>query len=67
MQTLNTKDVKYGFRRLIDPARAEQVAAAKYGRPAVVVLSAGESERLKALESVRAGERDKSAGKTDSE
>ena len=65
-QALNAKDVKYGFGRLIDLARAEPFAVARYGRP-VVVLPAGKYERLWVLESVRAGESDKSAGKTDSE
>ena len=37
MQTLSAKDAKCSFRRLIDPARAEPVAVAKYGRPAVVL------------------------------
>ena len=58
MQTLSAKDAKYGFGRLIDLARAEPITVTKYGRPVVVVLSAEEYERLKALES---------AGKTDSE
>lgn len=50
MQTLNAKDAKYGFGRLIDLARAEPVAVAKHGRPVVVVLSVEEYERLKAVE-----------------
>ena len=58
MQTLSAKDAKYGFGRLIDLARAEPITVTKHGRPVVVVLSAEEYERLKALES---------AGKTDSE
>ena len=67
MQTLNTKDVKYGFGRLVDLARAEPIVATRHGRPSVGVLSVEAYERLKVLESVRAGEKDKSAGKTDSE
>ena len=58
MQTLSAKDAKYGFGRLIDLARAEPITVTKHGRPVVVVLSAEEYERLKALES---------AGKTDRE
>ena len=58
MQTLSAKDAKYRFGRLIDLARAEPITVTKHGRPVVVVLSAEEYERLKALES---------AGKTDSE
>lgn len=65
-QTLSAKDIKYGFGRLIDLARAEPFAVARHGWPAVA-LAVEESERFKALESVRAGESDKSAGKTDSE
>ena len=67
MQTLGAKDAKYGFGRLIDLARAKLVAVTKHGRPVVVVLSVEEYERLKALESGSAGEKDKSSGKTDSE
>ena len=33
MKTLSAEDAKYGFGRLIDLARAEPVAVAKYGRP----------------------------------
>jgi prevent-host-death family protein len=47
MKTLNAKDAKYGFGRLIDMARAEPVLVAKHGRPVVVVLSVEEYERLK--------------------
>ena len=46
---------------------AAPIAVAKQGRPVVVVLSVEEYERLKALESAGAGEKDQSAGKTDSE
>ena len=67
MQTLSAKDAKYGFGRLIDLARGEPVAVTKHGRPVVVGLSIEQYERLKALESASAGEKDESAGKTDSE
>ncbi len=67
MQTLSAKDAKYGFGRLIDLARAEPLAVTKHGRPVVVVLSVEEYERLKALESTSAGEKDERAEKTDSE
>ena len=67
MRTLSAKDAKYGFGRLIDFARAAPITVAKHGRPVVVVLSVEEYERLKALEGVSAREKDKSAGKTDSE
>lgn len=50
MQTQSAKDAKYGFGRLIDLARAQPVAAAKHGRPVVVVLAVEEYERLKALD-----------------
>lgn len=50
MQTLSAKDAKYGFRRLIDLARAEPVTVAKHSRPVVVVMAIEEYERLKALE-----------------
>jgi prevent-host-death family protein len=46
MKTLNAKDAKYGFGRLIDMARAEPVLVAKHGRPVVVVLSIEEYQRL---------------------
>ena len=67
MQTLSAKEAKNGFGRLIDLARAEPLAVTKHGRPVVVVLSVEEYERLKTLESASAGEKDESAGKTDSE
>ena len=67
MQTLSAKDAKYGFGRLIDLARAEPVVVTKHGRPVVVVLSVEEYDRLKALESVSSGEKDKSEGETDRE
>ena len=67
MQALSAKDAKYGFGRLIDLARAKPIAVTKHGRPVVVVLSVEEYERLKALESASAEEKDKSTGKTDSE
>ena len=66
MQTLSTKDAKYGFGRLIDLTRAEPVAVAKHGRPVVVVLSVEEYERLKALKRASAAVKDKSAGNTNS-
>ncbi|MDE0293172.1 MAG: hypothetical protein OXI93_03175 [Bryobacterales bacterium] len=66
-QTLSAKDIQYGFGRLIDLARAEPFAVARHGWPVVVLLPVEESERFKVLESVRAGENDKSAGKNDSE
>jgi prevent-host-death family protein len=47
---LTAKDAKYGFRRLIDLARAEPVAVAKRGLPVVVVMAVEEFERLKALD-----------------
>ena len=67
MQTLSAKEAKYGFGRLIDLARAEPVAVTKHGWPVVVMLSIEQYEGLKALESASAGEKDASAGKTDSE
>jgi len=33
MKTLTAKDAKYGFRRLIQLARAESEAVAKHGEP----------------------------------
>jgi len=65
LQTLNAKDIQYGFGRLIDLARAEPFAVARHGWP-VVALPVEESEQFEVLESVRAGESGKSAGKTDS-
>ncbi len=53
MQTITAKDVKFGFGRLIDLARAEPAAVAKHGRPVVVVMAVEELERLKALEGLR--------------
>ena len=63
-QTLSAKDVKYGFGRLIDLARAEPFAVARHGWPAVA-LPVEESERFKALKCVLAGENDQRPGKTD--
>ena len=48
MQILSAKEIKYGFGRLIDLARAKPVAVTKHGRPVVVVLWVEEYERLKA-------------------
>ena len=67
MQALSAKDAKYGFGRLIDLARAKPIAVTKHGRPVVVVLSVEEYERLKALESASAEEKDESTRKTDNE
>ena len=67
MQILSAKDAKYSFGRLIDLARAKPVVVTKHGRPVIVVLSVEEYERLKALESASAGEKDGSPGKTDKE
>lgn len=50
MQTLNAKDAKYGFGRLIDLARIEPVAVAKHGRPVVVVMAVEEYDRLRGIE-----------------
>jgi hypothetical protein len=50
MKTLRAKDVKYGFGRLIDLARAARVVTAKRGWAMVVVLAVKEFEQLKALE-----------------
>ena len=50
MQIQAEKDIKYGFGRLIDLARAEPVAVAKHGRPVVVVMAVKEFEWLKALD-----------------
>ena len=66
MQTLSTKGTEYGFGRLIDFSQDEPIVVTKHGR-SVVVISVEEYKRLKALESVRAGEKDKSSGKTYSE
>ncbi len=50
MKTLTAKDAKYSFGRMIDLARAKQLAAAKRGRPVAVVMAVEEFERLKALD-----------------
>ena len=47
MKHMSAKDVKYGFGRLVDTARAEPVVVEKHGRPVVVVLSVEEYEKLK--------------------
>ncbi len=46
----SAKDAKYGFSRLIGPARAEPVMIAKHGRPVVVVMAVEEFERLNRIE-----------------
>ena len=43
---LEQKTMKYGFGRLIDLARAAQVAVSKHGRAVVVVVAVEEFERL---------------------
>lgn len=49
MKTLAAEDAKYGFDRLIDPARAALVVVAKRGRPVVAVMALEESEHLTIL------------------
>lgn len=61
MRSMTAKDAKYGFGRLIDLARAEPVAVAKYGRLVVVVMAVEEYERLKSFEP--AGVRDRTRAK----
>ena len=46
----DSSDIKFGFGRLIDLARAKTVAVTKHGRPVVVVLSVEGYERLKPLD-----------------
>ena len=50
-QALGAKNANHSFGRLIDPARAEPVAAAKHGRSMIFLLSVEEFKRLKSLES----------------
>ena len=47
MKTLNAKNAKHGFGRLIDMAHAEPVAVAVHGRPVVGVMAVEECERLR--------------------
>ncbi len=58
MQTLTTKDAKYGFGRLIDLARAKPVAVAKHGRTVIVVRAVEECQRLKDIEMGRENNRE---------
>ena len=67
MQILTAKDARYGFGRLIDLARAEPVAMAKYVRTVVVVLAVEEYERLKALDKPGISPGEHNAGKNTSE
>ena len=50
MRTLGAKDVRCGFDRLINLARAELEAVAKHPRPFVVVMAEEEYERLKVVD-----------------
>ena len=50
MQRLSAKYEKFGFGRFIDLARAALVTVTKHGRQVVMVHSAKEYERLKALD-----------------
>ena len=58
MKSMSAKDAKNTFGMLIDRARAEPVAIEKHGRKVVVVVAVEEFERLKALESTSAVNRD---------
>jgi prevent-host-death family protein len=55
VNSVSGKAAKDSFSRLIDTARAALVVIEKHGRPIVVVVSVDEYERLKAIESQRAG------------
>lgn len=49
-QPVSAGEVQKNFGRYQDQALAEPVIVTKYGRPSVVILSAGEYERLKRLD-----------------
>ncbi len=46
MKAPTAADAKYGFGRLIGPARAEPVVIAKLGRPAVAIMAVEDYEQL---------------------
>jgi len=48
------QDAKNGFSGLVDAARRAPQTVTKHGRPAVVVVDAGEYERLRRLERLQA-------------
>jgi antitoxin Phd len=50
MKYFTAKDAKNQFGRLLDQSRAEPVMVVKHGRPAAVLLSYEEYERVEALE-----------------
>jgi prevent-host-death family protein len=49
MRTFSSADAKNHFGELVDAARLAPVAVTKYDKPFVVVMSAEEYERVKAL------------------
>lgn len=65
MKTLSAKDAKYGIGRLIDLARAEQVAIAKHGQPVVVGMAVEKYERLKVFETGHVDSRPSKTEKTE--
>ena len=50
MTKVSSAEVQKNFGRFKDMARAEPVVVTQYGKPAVVILDAGEYERLKELD-----------------
>ena len=50
MRTFTSADAKNHFGEMIDKALVSSVAITKYDRPVVVVMAAGEYERLNALD-----------------
>jgi antitoxin Phd len=73
MKYFTAKDAKNQFGRLLDQSRTEPVLVVKHGRPAAVVLSYEEYERVEALEraywaaEARAAESDGYLGAAESE
>lgn len=46
----SVRDAKYGFRALVAAAKHPPQTVTKHGKPAVVVVDVGESERLRRFE-----------------
>jgi prevent-host-death family protein len=50
----SVQDAKNRFSEVVDAARSEPQTVTKHGKPAVVVVSAGEYDRLRKLEHLKA-------------
>lgn len=53
-RTWSVQDAKNRFSEVVEAARQEPQTVTKHGKPAVVIMAAGEYERLRRIERVKA-------------